>query len=38
MTVRADWERSLGDDLEVDRVLDALRALRRVCDEDLTDA
>jgi DNA-binding MarR family transcriptional regulator len=38
VTVRADWERALGDDLEVDKVLDALRALRRVLDEDLTDA
>jgi DNA-binding MarR family transcriptional regulator len=38
VTVRADWERSLRDDLDVDRVLDALRALQRVCDADLTDA
>jgi len=36
--VRAAWERSLGDDLEVDRVLDALQALGHILDEDLTGA
>ena len=36
--VRDAWERSLEDDLQVARVLDALRALSHVCEDDSTAA
>jgi len=36
--VREAWERSLEDDLQVDQVLDALRALRHLCVDDVTAA
>ena len=36
--VREAWERSLDHDLQVAQVLDALRALRHICEDNATAA